>query len=136
MAEWLENPYIATIANYSVAGLEIILYLTIFEMVTRYKTWQEVKKGNLAVALAVSGKIFGIANILHFSILHHDTIFRSILWGGIGSALLLFAYLIFEFLTPQFRVDAELERGNLAVGLVSMVISISFSYIIGGSLGT
>ncbi|CCQ98326.1 conserved membrane hypothetical protein [[Clostridium] ultunense Esp] len=134
MADWLENPYIAAIAYYSVAGLAIILFLTVFEVMTRYHTWQEIKRGNLAVALAVAGKIFGISNILHFSILHHDTLGKSLLWGGMGSALLLLAYLIFEFLTPQFRVDQELEQGNLAVGFLSMVISVSFSYIIGASI--
>lgn len=135
MADWLENPYVATLANYSVAGLAIILFLTFFEILTRYHTWQEVKRGNLAVALAVSGKIFGISNILHFSILHHDTIWRTLVWGGIGSALLLGAYLIFEFLTPQFRVDEELKKGNLAVGFISLAISVAFSYIIGASIG-
>lgn len=130
----LSNPYIATTAYFAVTGLAMILFLTIFELVTKYRVWAEVKKGNVAVAMATGGKIFGIANIFRFSIEHHDRMGQALIWGGFGFLLLLASYFIFEFLTPTIQVDEEIAKDNRAVGLTSMIISIGFSYVIGASL--
>jgi len=131
----LENHYFSVIAHFSVAGLSIIFFLAIFEWVTRYRAWHEIQNGNVAVSLAVGGKILGVANIFRFSILHHNSLWESLIWGGIGFLLLLAAYFIFEFLTPKFNVDKELEKGNLAVGVISMIISVGLSFVIGASIG-
>ncbi|GAE26148.1 DUF350 domain-containing protein [Halalkalibacter wakoensis JCM 9140] len=56
----LENEWIRTAAYYSVSLLALILFLTIFELVTSYHNWEEIKKGNIAVAMATGGKIFGV----------------------------------------------------------------------------
>lgn len=130
----MQNPYIIVVAHVSVAMLAIIFFLAIFELVTRYKNWQEIKKGNVAVALATGGKILGIANIFRFSILHYDSLFQMILWGIYGFGLLLFAYFIFEFLTPTFKIDEEIEKDNRAVGLLAAFISIGLSFVIGASI--
>ena len=62
------EPYIQTAANYSVVILCIVVFLALFELVTKYNNWQEIKKGNISVAMATGGKIFGIANIFRYSI--------------------------------------------------------------------
>jgi putative membrane protein len=56
---------------------------------------------------------------------------QSLIWAGYGFILLLVSYFIFEFLTPYFKIDEEIKKDNKAVGLLSMMISISFSYVIG-----
>lgn len=134
MEEFMQNPYVIVVAYASVAMLAIISFLAVFELVTKYKNWQEIKRGNIAVALATGGKVFGIANIFRFSILHHDSLFQMILWGIFGFALLLIAYFIFEFLTPSFKVDEEIEKDNRAVGLIAAFISIGLSFVIGASI--
>ncbi|MCF6092557.1 DUF350 domain-containing protein [Microaerobacter geothermalis] len=128
------NPYIETIAYYAVAVLAIIVFLAIFEMVTKYKDWEEIKKGNLAVAMATGGKIFGISNIFRFAITSNDTIAQSLIWSGVGFILLLIGYFIFEFMTPRFKIDEEIGKDNRAVGLLSMIISIGLSYVVGASI--
>lgn len=134
MDNWLTNPYVETLAFFSVAVLAVIVFLAVFEFVTRYDDWAEIKRGNVAVAMATGGKIFGICNIFRFAILNNDTILHSLIWATIGFVLLLAAYFIFEFLTPVFRVDEEIQRDNRAVGLLSMLISVSLSYVIGASV--
>ncbi|GIQ70965.1 DUF350 domain-containing protein [Xylanibacillus composti] len=125
-----------TLAFFSVAVLALIVFLSLFECVTRYSAWDEIKRGNVSVALAVSGKILGICNIFRFAIMSSegDTIYASFLWAGFGFVLLLIAYFIYEFLTPVFRIDEEIARDNRAVGLISMIISIALSYVIGASI--
>lgn len=123
-----------TTAYFAETVLAIIVFLWIFELVTRYDDWEEIKKGNLSVAMALGGKIFGISNIFRFAIEHNETIGHAILRGAFGFLLLLVAYFIFEFMTPKFRIDEEIAKDNKAVGLLSMTISIGISYVIGASI--
>jgi putative membrane protein len=134
MKEFWENEFIQTAAYYSVVILCMIVFLAIFELVTKYRNWEEIKNGNIAVAMATGGKIFGIANIFRHSIMHNDTLLTMITWGIFGFFLLLIGYFIFEFLTPKFRIDEEIENNNKAVGFISMVLSIGLSYVIGAGL--
>lgn len=130
-----QNIFVETAARYSVVILCTIVFLAVFELVTTYKNWEEIKKGNVAVAMATGGKIFGIATVFRYSIEHNDTILQSVGWAIFGYVLLLIGYFIFEFLTPTIKIDEEIGRGNKAVGLISMLISIGLSFIIGASIG-
>lgn len=134
MDQFWENEYIQIAADYSVVILCLIVFLAVFEIVTKYKNWEEIKKGNVAVAMATGGKIFGVANIFRHSIEDHDTLLSMIGWGVYGFVLLLAGYFIFEFLTPKFKIDEEIQNDNRAVGLISMIISIGLSYVIGAGI--
>ncbi|MDN4616967.1 DUF350 domain-containing protein [Paenibacillus sp. PsM32] len=130
----LAHPVGMMIGFFSVAVLQLIVFLWCFEMVAKYKCWDEIRRGNVAVAMATGGKIFGICNIMRFSIEAHSTVYESLGWSVIGFVLLLAAYFIFEFLTPVFKIDEEIAADNKAVGLISMIISISLSYVIGATI--
>lgn len=134
MNSFWENTFVETAGYYSVTILCMVLFLFVFEIVTKYNNWEEIKKGNVAVAMATGGKVFGIANIFRHSIQHHDTLLVMIGWGFFGFLLLLIGYFIFEFLTPKFKIDKEIENDNRAVGFLSMVISIGLSYVVGASI--
>ncbi|WP_068776419.1 DUF350 domain-containing protein [Paenibacillus sp. FJAT-26967] len=127
----LSNPYLGALAFFSVAVVTVVVFLTLFEIVTKYNDWEEIKRGNVSVAMATGGKIFGICNVFRFAILNNDSLIRSLMWAGFGFILLMAAYFIFEFLTPYFKIDDEIKRDNRAVGLLSMMISVSLSYVIG-----
>ncbi|TYR82211.1 DUF350 domain-containing protein [Priestia megaterium] len=135
MGDFWRDPYIESAAYYSVVVLSMVVFLAIFELVTKYKNWEEIQKGNLAVAMATGGKIFGLANIFRYSIEHNDNLLRMLGWGMYGFVLLLISYFIFEFLTPKFRIDDEIEKDNRAVGFISFIISVGMSYVIGAGIG-
>ena len=128
------HPLVETAGYFSVVVLCLIVSMMIFELVTKYKNWEEIKKGNVAVAMATGGKIFGITNIFRFSIDQHNSLAEMIGWGLYGFALLIFAYLLFEFLTPRFKVDEEIENDNRSVGFISLTISVGLSFVIGASI--
>lgn len=134
MNQFWENELVQTAAYYSVVILCIVVFLTIFELVTKYKNWEEIQKGNMSVAMTTGGKIFGIANIFRFSIGQHDSLLEMIGWGLYGFILLLLGYFIYEFLTPKFKIDDEIQKDNRAVGFISMVISIGLSFVIGAGI--
>ena len=134
MDQFWENEYIQIAANYSVVILFLVVFLAIFEMVTKYKNWEEIKKGNVAVAMATGGKIFGVANIFRCTIEQNNSLLSMIGWGIYGFLLLVVGYFIFEFLTPKFKIDEEIQNDNRAVGFISMVISIGLSIVIGSGI--
>lgn len=134
MNQFWENVFVKTAAYYSVVILCLVVFLAIFELVTKYRNWEEIRQGNVAVAMATGGKIFGIANIFRHTISQHDSLVAMISWGIFGFFLLLVGYFIFEFLTPSFKIDEEIKNDNRAVGLISMVISIGLSYVIGAGI--
>jgi putative membrane protein len=133
MSFW-ETPLVETAGYFSVVILCLLVAMVIFELVTKYKNWEEIKKGNIAVALATGGKIFGVCNIFRFSISQHSTLPEMIGWGLYGFVLLIIAYLLFEFLTPRFNVDKEIEKDNRSVGFISLTISVGLSFVIGASI--
>lgn len=130
----MDQPPVAVLAYFSLGILALIVFLSLFEKVTRYDVWEEIRKGNVAAGMATGGKIFGICNIFRFSIEANGTIYESMLWAGGGFLLLLVAYFLFEFLTPVFKIDEEITRDNRAVGLLAMIIPVSLSYIIGAAI--
>lgn len=130
----LGNAYASSLVFVSVTVLSLIVFLWVFELVAKYKCWREIKRGNMAVAMATGGKIFGICNIFRFSIEANDSIYQSLIWGAFGFVILLLAYFLFEFMTPVFRIDEEIAGDNRAVGLIAMIISVSLSYVIGATV--
>ena len=129
-----ENPFVESAGYFSVVVLCLVVAMVLFEIVTKYKNWEEIKRGNVAVALATGGKILGICNIFRYSIEAHTSLGEMILWGLFGFVLLIFAYFLFEFLSPKFNVDTEIENDNRSVGLISFTISLGLSFVIGASI--
>lgn len=134
LSSFWSNPLVESAGYFSVVILCLVVSMVIFEVVTKYKNWQEIKNGNIAVALATGGKIFGVCNIFRYSIEQHNSLFEMIGWGSFGFFLLILAYWLFEFLTPSFNVDKEIENDNRSVGFISLIISVGLSYVIGASI--
>lgn len=129
-----QHPLVESAGYFSVVVLCLIVSMVLFEIVTKYKNWEEIKNGNIAVALATGGKILGVCNIFRYSIERHSTLFEMVGWGLFGFVLLIFAYLLFEFLTPRFKVDDEIANDNRSVGFISFTISLGLSFVIGASI--
>ncbi len=124
-----------TFMYFTLAVVIVIFGLVIFEMMTRkYKDWDEIHKGNHAVALSITGKIIGICIVLAFSIYHSAQLLDTLLWGGIGVVLQMIAYLLFEIFTRKFSVEEELKKGNVSVGIISVGVSIGVALVIGASI--
>ena len=128
------HPLVETAGYFSVVVLCLVVSMVLFEIVTKYKNWEEIRNGNVAVALATGGKILGICNIFRYSIERHTTLIEMLSWGLFGFSLLIFAYFLFEFLTPRFNVDEEIAKDNRSVGLISFTISVGLSFVIGASI--
>lgn len=130
----LQQPFGLMIGYFSVAVLELIVFLSFFERLAKYRCWHEIKRGNMAASLATGGKIFGLCNIIRFAA-KQPSIYDFMIWSAVGAVLLFAAYLLFQFLTPVFQLDQEIASGNTSVGFISMAVSVSVSFLIGACIG-
>jgi len=126
---------VSTLAYFVIAVIIVLIGLFIFENMTRqYKDLEEVKNGNIAVALSIVGKIVGICIILSFAIYNSGRITDTIIWGVVGVVLQMVAYWLFDLFTRNFSVEEELKNNNVAVGIMSVGVSIGLAFVIGASI--
>jgi putative membrane protein len=59
----------------------------------------------------------------------------NVIYAIIGVVLMFASYRVIDRLTPEVDFPAELQKGNLAVGVVIAAIFISIAMIIGKALG-
>jgi putative membrane protein len=129
------EPFISTFIYFVISVVIVLAGLFVFENLTRkYKDLEEVKNGNVAVSLSIIGKIIGICIILAFAIYHSNVIWETIIWGVFGVVLQMIAYFLFDFFTRNFSVEEQLSKNNIAVGLMSMGVSIGLALVIGASI--
>jgi putative membrane protein len=117
-----------------VVSVVLLIAILVFDLVTKYKIWAEIANGNLAVAFSTGGIVLGVSYIMRCAIAANDKLTDTLMWGGIGTASLLIVYFAFELLTPKLNVSDEIAKGNKAVGIISLIFSVAFSYIIGASI--
>lgn len=128
------HPAVIMTGYFSVVVLCLVMAMALFEIVTKYNNWQEIKNGNLAVAFATGGKILGICNVFRYSIEKNNSLLEMVGWGLFGFVLLIIAYLLYEFFTPTFNIDEEIAKDNRSVGFISLTISLGLSFVIGASI--
>ena len=133
-SDFWHHPLVETAGYFSVVVLCLFVSMILFEVVTNIKIGKKLKRGNVAVALATGGKIIGVCNIFRYSIEQHTSFIEMLGWGLFGFILLIFAYFLFEFLTPKFNVDEEIAADNRSVGFISFTISVGLSFVIGASI--
>ncbi|AIF67687.1 DUF350 domain-containing protein [Terribacillus saccharophilus] len=129
------NPFLSTFLYFIIAVVIVIIGLIIFELIThKYRDWEEIEKGNTAVALSIGGKIIGICLVLSFSIYHSSELWETLIWGAYGVVLQMIAYFVFEGVTRRFSVQSKLKENNVAVGIISLAVSVGLGFVIGASI--
>ncbi len=122
------------VVNLVVSVLVIIflqlLGVVIFTWMTPFKDMEELKNGNVAVALALGGKFMSTAIILGVAAYTNTSIWFMMLWFAVGYLCLIVAYWIFELLTPGFRVSEHLQKGNVAVGMMLCMVFIGTAFAV------
>lgn len=129
------GPFVATFVYFVLSVVIILIGLFVFEVLTqKYKDLEAVKEGNVAVAMSIAGKIIGISVILAFAIYSSTEYYETIIWGIYGVVLQMIAYLLFDLFTRKFSVEEQLFKNNIAVGVLSMGVSIGLGFVIGASI--
>ncbi|MFI2856604.1 DUF350 domain-containing protein [Paenibacillus sp. JSM ZJ436] len=117
-------------------GLCIILIVLaagyfVFSTLTRFDDRKQIAAGNQAAGIYMGGKLLGLCIIVAMvSYSSHDWL-QMIIWSVVGIAVLCLVYLIFDWITPSFKVCEEIEKGNTALATLLRSIIIGVSIVIG-----
>ncbi len=115
----------------SVAVIIVLQFIgmLVFNWMTPFNDMEELRKGNVAVGLAMGGKFLGTAIILGVSAFTNHTIWHMALWFAVGYICLLVAFWVLELATPKIRLHEHLQKGNVAIGilLASVYVGMGFS---------
>ncbi|QDH23721.1 DUF350 domain-containing protein [Saccharibacillus brassicae] len=117
-----------TVYNLAVSLVAIIvlqiLGMLVFFIKTPFNDMDELKKGNVAVGLALGGKFIATGIILGISAYTNTSIWYMAIWFVVGQICLVIVYYVFELVTPKFKIADQLEKGNVAVGLLLCAVFI------------
>ncbi|MBW7460316.1 DUF350 domain-containing protein, partial [Paenibacillus sepulcri] len=95
------------VINIVVSVAVIILLQTlgmlIFSWMTPFRDMDELRKGNMAVGLALGGKFLATAIILGVAAYTNTSIWFMMIWFAVGYVCLIAAYWIFELVTPGLK---------------------------------
>jgi putative membrane protein len=129
------NDFLENAGNVGI-GLVIIFVILVvgafvFSKLTRYDDAKEIEKGNEAAGLYMGSKLLGLCIIVGMVSFSSDSWVSMLIWSGIGIAILCLVYVIFDFLTPRFKVCDQIAQGNMAVAQLLRSIIIGVSIVIG-----
>lgn len=113
-----------------IIGILIVGYF-VFSSLTRFNDRKEIAGGNAAAGLYMGSKLLGLCIIVAMVSYSSHSWLQMIIWSMIGMAILCLVYLIFDWITPQFKVCDEIEKGNLAVAQLLRSIIIGVSIVVG-----
>ncbi|KAA9005814.1 DUF350 domain-containing protein [Paenibacillus spiritus] len=123
-----------TVANIVISIFAMIVLqlvgMLVFSWMTPFKDMEELKRGNLAVGLAMGGKFLATAIVLGIAAYTNSTIWHMALWFAVGYVCLVLAYWIFELVTVGFKVSDHLKQGNVAVGAMLCLVYIGTAFAI------
>ncbi|GAV11773.1 DUF350 domain-containing protein [Paenibacillus sp. chi10] len=102
----------------------------VFSVLTPFNDFEELKKGNVAVGLAMGGKFMGTAIVLGVSAFTNSSIIHMALWFGVGYICLIATYLLFDLVTPKMSVAEQLQNRNTAVGILLCFLYIGMGFAI------
>ncbi|MFC0329665.1 DUF350 domain-containing protein [Paenibacillus sepulcri] len=122
------------VINIVVSVAVIILLQTlgmlIFSWMTPFRDMDELRKGNMAVGLALGGKFLATAIILGVAAYTNTSIWFMMIWFAVGYVCLIAAYWIFELVTPGLKVSEHLQKGNTAIGILLCFVFLGTSFAV------
>ena len=107
-----------------------LIGMLIFSWMTPFKDLEELRKGNMAVGLALGGKFLATAIILGVSAYTNTSIWYMMLWFAVGYVCLIAAYWLFELITPGLKISEHLQKGNAAIGILLCFVFLGTSFAI------
>jgi putative membrane protein len=125
------NLYVNFAAYLGTALLLLLVGIYLFEKsTTKLQEFQLIAEKNVAAALSLGGKLIGLAIVLGAAAEYSVSLIDMIIWGAIGIAAQIIAFLLAEVVTIRFSINKAIEEDNRAVGFMLLALSISVGWVV------
>jgi len=129
---------LARLAVWTLSGAVLLTLLMVIDsLFTKYKDFQEIRRGNLAVTIRLVMKIFAQALILKYVLEGSSSIVSAWIVSFISFVILLALESLVEFVLKKWgdlNLDEGTERGNVAHGLFAGTLHVIGAMIITAAL--
>lgn len=134
----MEFSDLARLAVWTLSGAVLLTVLMVIDsLFTKYKDFQEIRRGNLAVTIRLVMKIFAQALILKYVLEGSSSIVSAWIVSFISFVILLALESLVEFVLKKWgdlNLDEGTERGNVAHGLFAGTLHVIGAMIITAAL--
>ncbi|GGO07047.1 DUF350 domain-containing protein [Saccharibacillus kuerlensis] len=134
----MEFSDLARLAVWTLSGAVLLTLLMLIDsLFTKYKDFEELKKGNLAVTIRLVMKIFAQGFILAYVLEGSLSIVNAWIVSFISFIILLVLERAVEFMLRRWiglNLDEGTERGNIAHGLFAGTLHVVGALIITSAL--
>ncbi|MGY0557617.1 MULTISPECIES: DUF350 domain-containing protein [unclassified Lysobacter] len=109
-------PGFTAFAAYLGTGLLVwVLALAVYALVTRHSEFAQIRKGNVAAAIAFVGAAIGVALPISSAITHSVSLLDSVVWGALAVVFQLLAYGVAHLFVAN--ISQRVDDGDLAAGV-------------------
>ncbi len=131
--------YLQTLDHFFIyLGTSLVLFLIgtyLFKLITPYSERALIKNGNVAVSLKLLGKMAGLVVVLQSAIRSSINLVDLAVWAFIAIIIQIVLHLVIEYvLTRNTNLAKEVEKGNVAVGLLLGGVSVLVGLIVAASI--
>lgn len=134
----MEFSDLARLAVWTLSGAVLLTLLMLIDsLFTKYKDFQELRRGNLAVTIRLVMKIFAQALILKYVLEGSSSIVSAWIVSFVSFIILLALESAVEFVLRKWvglNLDEGTERGNVAHGLFAGTLHVIGAMIITAAL--
>lgn len=114
------------------AGVLLIVASTIYVLLTPWKEFALVKRGNTAAGLALGGAIAGLAIPIASTLASSVSLFDLAIWGVVSLLLQLIVYRLVDLLLRN--IPKRIEEDEIGAAVVMIAAKLSSALILAAGL--
>jgi putative membrane protein len=118
---------VAHFVYFGVAIIAVVVFVSLYVMVTPHREFTLIRDGNTAAALSLGGAILGYTIPLAKAVSQSEGLSDMLLWSGVALVAQLVAYFITRLILPQ--LSAHVSQGKSASGVFLAAISIAIGLL-------
>lgn len=107
--------------------------VVIYSLMTPWKELEQLRRGNVAAALAFAGVLLGLAIPLTVSLSASTSLRDILIWGAATLVLQLLAFRIVDLLLPGLA--RRIVEAEVSAGIVLFAAKLATALVLAGALG-
>ena len=127
---------LANLGNYLIYFVStlamLIVAVFIYVRFLPYDEFALIRKGNVAAAVALAGTMIGYGAVVWSATAHGSTLLETAIWSGVALVSQIIAFEVIHLIFRDFK--AEMEKGDVAYGIILGAFSIAIGIINAGCL--
>lgn len=102
----------------------LVVFSTLYSLITPYNELKLICDGNTAAAVSLSGAMIGIALPVAVAVVASHNVFAMLAWGVVACTIQLLVFVASRLVMPNLVVDIPAGKLSLAIFLAALSIGV------------